>query len=129
MQLARRGSQWSLGHFSRGSSFDAHGHSFHDAPRTDRARITPERKHRSLCVLAYRDLTISVTFADPILVSASAIAYAYRRAALMRAVVVGAASVMDGLPCVGAVGVRRVFVIVDHSEQSRRPARSTPDAR
>jgi hypothetical protein len=29
MQLARRGSQWSFGHFSRGSNFDAHGDSFH----------------------------------------------------------------------------------------------------
>ena len=28
MQLARRGSQWSLGHINRGSNFDAHGDSF-----------------------------------------------------------------------------------------------------
>jgi len=38
MQLAQRGSQWSLGHVSRGSDFDAHGD--WSAPRTDQARMT-----------------------------------------------------------------------------------------
>jgi hypothetical protein len=36
---------------------------------------------------------------------------------------------MDDLPCVDGLGVRRVFVIEDHSEQSRRHARSNLDAR
>jgi len=38
MQLARRGSQWSLGQVNRGSDFDAHGD--RSAPRTDQARMT-----------------------------------------------------------------------------------------
>jgi hypothetical protein len=38
MQLARRGSQWFLGHVNRRNDFDAHGD--RSARRTDQARMT-----------------------------------------------------------------------------------------
>ena len=46
-----------------------------------------KRRPRSLYMLAYMDLTISVTTRRPASTSASAIAAAYRRADLMRAAV------------------------------------------
>jgi hypothetical protein len=64
MQLGRRGSQWcSFGHINRVNDFDAHDGWFTvSAPH--QARITPECNRARLCLLAYRDLTISVTCAD-----------------------------------------------------------------
>jgi len=38
MQLAQRGSQWPLGHVSRGNDVAAYGD--RSAPRTDQARMT-----------------------------------------------------------------------------------------
>jgi hypothetical protein len=68
MQLARRGSQWSSGHVNRGNDFDAHGDCFTvSAPRTDQARIN--------LIIAPKPQVD-----EPL---ASAIAAAYRRAALI----------------------------------------------
>src|SRR5262249_25154430 len=82
---------WSFGHVNRGNVFvltaiirAAHRSGAHD----------PQTRVRSLYMLAYRRLTIRHDLCRPASTSASAIAVAYRRPALMRA---GPPRLADGL--------------------------------